>query len=83
MKWSELKNLYPNQFVKLKIVESHEDNKYKYVDDVAVIKVLKDGYEAMKEFTKCKNGKLVYGTAKEEIIIEKVKNIGIGRAYYE
>lgn len=77
MKWSEVQNLYPNQFVKFKIVESHEDDKYRYVDDVAVIKVIKDGHEAMKEFTKCKNGQLVYDTAKEEIIIEKVKNIGI------
>ena len=25
MKWSEVKKLYPNQFVKFKIVESHED----------------------------------------------------------
>lgn len=30
----------------------------------------------MKEFTKCKNGQLVYSTANEKIIIEKVKNIG-------
>ena len=31
----------------------------------------------MKEFTKCKNGQLVYSTANEEIMIEKVKNIRI------
>lgn len=30
----------------------------------------------MKEFSKCKNGQLVYSTANEKIIIEKVKNIG-------
>ncbi|WP_283625194.1 hypothetical protein [Clostridium butyricum] len=30
----------------------------------------------MKEFSKCKNGHLVYSTANEKIIIEKVKNIG-------
>ena len=34
----------------------------------------------MKEFTKCKKGKLVYSTAKENVIIEKVKNIGIRRS---
>ena len=41
MMWSEVKKLYPNQFVKFEIVESHEDDKYKYVDDVAVIKAIK------------------------------------------
>lgn len=55
MMWSEVKKLYPNQFVKFEIVESHEDDKYRYVDDVAIIK---DGHEAMREFTKCKNGLL-------------------------
>ncbi|WP_090009919.1 hypothetical protein [Clostridium sp. DSM 8431] len=62
------------------IVEYHEDDKYKYVDDVAVIKAIKDGHEAMKEFTKCKNGQLVYSTANNDIVIEKVKNIGIRRS---
>ena len=38
MKWSKVRQLYPNQFVKFKIVESHEDDKYRYVDDVAAIK---------------------------------------------
>ena len=80
MKWSEVKELYPNQFVKFEIIESHEDEKYKYVDDVAVIKAIKDGHEAMKEFTRCKNGQLVYSTAKEDVVIEKVKNIGIRRS---
>ena len=31
-------------------------NTYTHVDEVAVIKAIKDGREAMKEFTKCKNG---------------------------
>ena len=34
MKWSEVQNLYPNQFVKFKIVEYHEDNKYKEIDSI-------------------------------------------------
>ena len=62
MKWSKVRQLYPNQFVKFKIVESHEDDKYRYVDDVAAIKEIKDGHEAMKKFTKCKNDQLVYST---------------------
>ena len=77
MKWNEVRELYPNQFVKFEIVEYHEDEKIKYVDEVAVIKAIKDGREAMKEFTKCKNGQLVYSTENENIAIEKIKHIGV------
>ena len=50
MKWQEVREMYPNQFVKFEIVEYHEDERTKYVDEVAVIKAIKDGREAMKEF---------------------------------
>lgn len=77
MKWQEVRELYPNQFIKFEIIESHEDEKFKYVDEVVIIKAIKDGREAMLEFTKCKNGQLVYSTENESIEIEKVKHIGI------
>lgn len=80
MKWQEVREMYPNQFVKFEIVESHEDEKIKYVDEVAVIKAIKDAREAMKEFTKYKNGQLVYSTENESIKIEKIKHIGIRRS---
>jgi hypothetical protein len=75
MKWNEVRELYPNQFIKFEIVEYHADEKTKYVDEVTVIKAIKDGREAMKEFPKCKNGELVYSTENESIVIEKIKII--------
>lgn len=80
IKWHEVREMYPNQFVKFEIVEYHEDEKTKYVDEVAVIKAIKDGREAMKEFTKCKNDQLVYSTENESVVIEKVKHIGVRRS---
>ena len=50
MKWHEVREMYPNQFVKFEIVEYHEDEKTKYVDEVAVIKAIKDGNGAPKEY---------------------------------
>ena len=79
MKWQEVRELYPNQFIKFEIIESHEDDKNKYVDEVAIIKAIKDAKEAMQEFIKCKNGQLVYSTQHENIIIEKIKHVGIRR----
>lgn len=80
MKWQEVRVLYPNQFVVFKILESHVIESKEYVDDVAVVKAISDGKEAMKEFVNCKPGQLVYSTKNEEVIIQLVENIGIRRS---
>lgn len=80
MKWQEVRDLYPNQFVVFKILESHVIGNKEYVDDVAVVKAISDGKEAMKEFVDCKPGQLVYSTNNEEVIIQLVENIGIRRS---
>ena len=49
MKWSEVRRTYPDQFVKVQILQSHIKDNKKYVDEVAVIKPLKEGKEATSE----------------------------------
>ena len=66
MKWSEVRKIYPNKFVLLTSMESHIENSTKYVDDVAVIKVLAD-QEASKILVKCKGDTFVYHTSKEQL----------------
>lgn len=80
MKWQEVRELYPDQFVKFEILESHVIGNKEYVDDVAVIKSISDGKEAMKEFVKCKPGQLIYSTKNTEVIIQLVENIGVRRS---
>ncbi len=80
MKWQEVRELYPDQFVKFEILESRVIGNKEYVDDVAVIKSIPDGKEAMKEFINCKPGQLVYSTKNKEVIIQLVENIGIRRS---
>lgn len=80
MKWQELRSLYPDQFVKFEIVESHIEKDKEYVDEVAFIKAISDRKEAMKEFRKCKQGQLVYSTKNESVIIELIKHVGIRRS---
>ncbi len=74
MKWQEVREKYPNKLVKFRIVKYHEDEKTKYIGEVAVIK---DGREAMNEFTKYKKGQLVYSIENESIAIDKIKHIVI------
>lgn len=66
MKWSEVRKIYPNKFVLITTIESHVDNNTKYVDDVAVIKVL-DDEEASEILVKCKGDTFVYHTSKEQL----------------
>lgn len=80
MTWQEVRNLYPDQFVKFEIVESHIDGDKEYVDDVAVIKPIKDGKEAMKEYVHGKKGQYVYSTKNEKLVIDLIKHVGVIRS---
>jgi hypothetical protein len=80
MKWEEVRELYPNKFVKLEILESHIIDNKEYVDEVAFIKAIDDSKEAMKEFIKCKNKQVIYSTKNRDFIIDVVKHIGIRRS---
>jgi hypothetical protein len=77
MKWEEVRKTYPDKFVKLQVLEFHLEGNKKYIDDMAVIKVIENNKEATKELVNSKEGTIVYHTANEHIFIE-VKNI---RAY--
>jgi len=79
MKWQEVRKLYPNQFVKFQIIESHIVEDKKYVDEIAFIKAMPDGKEAMDEFRKCKGEQFVYSTVNEEVVISLVRHVGIRR----
>ena len=79
MKWQEVRELYPNKFVKIEVIKSHIVDEKEYVDEVAVIKAIEDAKEAMKEFIKCKNKEIIYSTKNKEFIIDVVKHIGIRR----
>ncbi len=80
MTWQEVRELYPRQFVKFEILESTIRGNKEYVSDVAVIKAITDGKEAMKEFIKCKPGQLVYSTKNDEVVVSLVSNMGIRRS---
>lgn len=77
MKWEEVRKIYPDKFVKLQVLESHIEGNKRYIDDMAVIKVIEDNREATRELVRSKNDTLVYHTGNQSIVLE-IKNI---RAY--
>ncbi|WP_041284776.1 hypothetical protein [Desulfoscipio gibsoniae] len=80
MKWAEVRELYPNKFIKFEVLDYNTIDNKRHVNDIAIIKVINDGKEAMKEFSLCKEGQFVYSTKNEQIAIEVVKYIGIRRS---
>ncbi|XID94988.1 hypothetical protein ACF3MZ_10930 [Paenibacillaceae bacterium WGS1546] len=68
MKWQEVRELFPNQFVLVSIIKSHEDQDRKIIDEVAPIRTISDE-EANKEFFKAAPGNIVYHTSKEECVV--------------
>ena len=74
MKWQEVRTAYPDQFVKMQILNFHIRDNKKYIDEVAVIKPLRDGKEATSELVHSQNDTIVYHTKNKELIIE-IRNI--------
>jgi hypothetical protein len=83
MKWSEVRKLYPNQFVKLKALSSHIKDGQEIIEDMAVISPITNEL-ATKELLKSKGDELVYHTIHENIVLEIRQDVGLRRFdYYE
>jgi hypothetical protein len=70
MKWEEVKKIYPNRFVKVKILKDHIVDNVRYIDEMAVIQAFDDSKEATRELVRAKDDILVYHTGKEKIEVE-------------
>ncbi len=69
MKWSEVRKLYPNQFVKLKVLSSSIENNQEIIYDVALIYPV-DEKSATKELLHSKGDVLVYHTSHPKIVLD-------------
>jgi hypothetical protein len=79
MKWDEVRKLYPDQWVKLKIVDSHKDECYLYIDDMEIIRPISSDKEATLELTKSTGDNLVFHTSHDIIKTKLIKSLGLFR----
>ena len=77
MKWDEVRHIYPNQYVKLNILDFHVEDNKKIVTDVALINTINDSKTATQELLKSKGDTIVYHTGSEEIVIEIRNHTGL------
>lgn len=77
MKWDEVRHIYPNQYVKLNILDFYVEDNKKIVTDVALINTINDSKTATQELLKSKGDTIVYHTGSEEIVIEIRNHTGL------
>lgn len=70
MKWSEVRNLYPDSWVMVTALHSLVADGKQYVDEVAVIRPIKYHREAKETFMQCAGDTFVYHTANPKIVID-------------
>lgn len=78
MRWSEVRKLYPNQFVKLKVLSSSIENQQEIIHDVALIYPV-DDESATKELLHSKEDELVYHTFHPKIVLDIRQDVGLRR----
>ena len=77
MKWEDVRQIYPNQYVKLNILDFFLEENKKIVTDVALIKTIEDPRVATKELLNSKDDTIIYHTGSDKIVIEMRNPIGI------
>ena len=79
MKWEDVRVLYPDKWVKIKIIHSHNDDEYLYVDDMEVINVIDSDWDATIELRNTRGNHLVFHTSHDTIKTKLIKNMGLFR----
>lgn len=78
MNWQEVREMYPNQFVKIKVLSSYVEKNQEIIEDIAVIRSVPDEL-ATKELLESKGDELVYHTSHENIVLEIREDVGLRR----
>jgi len=73
MKWQEVRELFPDQFVLVSIIHYHEEDNKKIADEVAPISTVSE-QDANKEFSRVEPGNVVYHTSNQDFVIHLRKD---------
>lgn len=68
MQWQEVRELFPNQFILLSILDYQEQDGMKIITEVAPVRVIPD-HEANRAFFNVEPMQLVYHTANEQCVV--------------
>jgi len=72
MQWSEVRKLFPDQYVFVEDLKSIIDEGKLYVEEVALIRPLQDSKETLKALKESKDNRFIYHTSNEKIVMDVV-----------
>ena len=72
MMWSEVRKMFPNQFVLLEDIKSHIEENKLFVEEVAVIRPLADSQDALQAMKSAHDRRFIYHTKNERIVMDIV-----------
>ena len=72
MMWSEVRKMFPNQFVLLEDIKSHIEEGKLFVEEVAVIRPLADSQEALQAMKSAHDRRFIYHTKNDRIVMDIV-----------
>ncbi|WP_019908818.1 hypothetical protein [Paenibacillus sp. HW567] len=73
MKWQQVRELFPNQFVLLSVLDYREEEDKKIITEVAPVRVI-DEKDANREFFSAEPGSIVYHTSNVDCVIHLRKD---------
>ncbi|PIH60064.1 hypothetical protein [Paenibacillus sp. LK1] len=74
MKWQEVREMFPDQFVLVSILQYHEEDNKKVVEEVAAPIRTVSEQDANKEFFRVEPGNVVYHTSNPDFVIHLRKD---------
>ena len=82
MKWNEIRDHFPHQWLLIEATTAHSEDNYRILDDMAVVEIFPDGENAMDGYIelheKAPNRELyVLHTDREKLEIEELRWLGI------
>jgi len=70
--------MYPDQFLKVKVLSSYVKNNQEFIEEIAVVKSIPDDL-ATKELLNSKGDELVYHTSHKDIVLKIREGVGLRR----
>ncbi len=82
MKWQEVREKFPHQWLVLEAVKSHSEGDVWVADDLAVLDSLEDGGAAMRRYSDLRRELpqrevFFYHTDKDSIRIQEIRSLGL------
>lgn len=82
MKWSEIRQQYPDQWLLLEAVKAHTEGNHRVIEELAVVDTFADSPDALRQYNEMHRAKpqrelYVFHTSRESLDVRERRWLGI------